>query len=197
MSSIERKTRQKEALRTGILTAARNIAQREGWQAVTIRKIADEVEYTPPIVYEHFENKEAVLYEVAMEGFQLLRNKLEEEKEPDPKQRLFFYALLYWHFAQEHREYYKLMFGVDGLPSIAKERPKEVTATGEIIAKTIQEISQISEEKELREVLFQWMCIVNGFITIALIMEGKLMEREIVPEEFLERATRRFIKSIT
>jgi AcrR family transcriptional regulator len=200
MSSVERKIRQKEALRSGILEAARNIAIKESWQAVTIRKIADEVEYTPPIVYEFFENKEAVLFEVAMEGFRLLRSKLEEEekKEPDPKQRLVDYAKIYWAFAEQYSEYYRLMFGLDGLPSLTRERPKEVESTGELIRSTIRAIAQGTEVSllEIDEFLFQWMCIVNGFITITLIMRQKIEEKGVVPEEFLERASRRFIKSI-
>ncbi len=68
MSSIERKIRQKENLREGILQAAKKIAVNEGWQAVTIRKIADEIEYTPPIVYEHFANKEAVFFALGMDN---------------------------------------------------------------------------------------------------------------------------------
>src|SRR4028118_2384992 len=101
MSSIERKIRQKETLREGILQAARKIAIQEGWQAVTIRKIADEIEYTPPIVYEYFANKEAVFYELAMEGFKILRTKLEAQANADPSQRLIGYALLHWQFANE------------------------------------------------------------------------------------------------
>jgi AcrR family transcriptional regulator len=117
MSSIERKTRQKEALRTGILAAARNIALREGWQAVTIRKIADEVEYTPPIVYEHFENKEAILLELKLKGFRILTEKLLTARsvQEEPEEQIMGLAKTYWNFAFEHTELYQVMFNLGGV----------------------------------------------------------------------------------
>ncbi len=198
MSSIDRKTRHKEALRAGILNAARNIALREGWQAVTIRKIADEVEYTPPIVYEFFDNKEAVFFEVAMEGFTQLRTMLEAEETPDSAHRLCRYAIVNWHFAQHNPELYKLMFNLESIPSISEERPQEVLLTGELIKSVIQNIAPSLTEKEYKELFFQWMCIVHGFITMGLIMQHRIEKDPEAwePERYLERATRRFIKSI-
>ena len=58
-------------MKQAILAAARDIAAQEGWQAVTIRKVADRIEYSPPMIYEHFENKDAVLLELMREGFRL------------------------------------------------------------------------------------------------------------------------------
>ena len=194
---MERKIRQKEALRAGILQAARKIALQEGWQAVTIRKIADEVEYTPPIVYEHFANKEAVFYELAMEGFAAIRGLLEAESDADPARRLVRYALVHWRFAMGNKELYKLMFGIETLPSLTTERPQVVLAIGEMIKRTILEMAPTLKAQEVRELFFQWSCIVHGFITMALIMQGKAPEEaEWQPEQFLERATLRFIKSL-
>ncbi|MDJ1497195.1 TetR/AcrR family transcriptional regulator [Cytophagaceae bacterium DM2B3-1] len=198
MSSIDRKTRHKEALRTGILQAARNIALKEGWQAVTIRKIADEVEYTPPIVYEFFENKEAVFFEVAMDGFTILRNMLEAEVIEDTHKQLCRYAIIHWHFAEQNPELYKLMFSIESIPSVAEERPQEVLSIGELIKNAMKAITPGLEDKEYKELFFQWMCIVHGFITMALIMRHRIEKEPDAwePELYLERATRRFIKSI-
>jgi AcrR family transcriptional regulator len=197
MSSVERKIRQKESLREGILQAARKIALQEGWQAVTIRKIADEIEYTPPIVYEHFANKEAVFYQLAIEGFNILRSLLEAQTQPDPSQRLVSYAMVHWQFANEQTELYKLMYGIETIPSLAVERPQELMAIGQLIKSTIREIAPALQEREVKELFFQWMCIVNGFVTMALIMQNKAKEpEEWEPEQFLERANRRFIKSL-
>jgi AcrR family transcriptional regulator len=197
MSSTERKARQKEALRSGILEAARKIALQEGWQSVTIRKIADEVDYTPPIVYEHFANKEAVFFELAMEGFGAIRSLLEGEAEADPARRLVRYALVHWQYATANTELYKLMFGIQTLPSLATERPQVVLAIGQMIKRTILEMAPGLNSREVRELFFQWSCIVHGFITMALIMQGKTTEEEEwQPEQFLERATLRFVKSL-
>ena len=78
MSHIERRLRAKEETKQSILAAARKIAGKEGWQAVTIRKIADEIEYTPPIVYEYFENKEALFKELIYFGFRLMHKDIEK-----------------------------------------------------------------------------------------------------------------------
>jgi AcrR family transcriptional regulator len=197
MSSTHRKIRQKESLRGGILQAARKIAISEGWQSVTIRKIADEIDYTPPIVYEHFANKEAVFYELAIEGFNILRSLLEGQTNEDPSQRLVNYAMAHWQFANEHTELYKLMYGIETIPSLALERPQELLAIGELIKSTIKSLAPSLQEKEVKELFFQWMCIVNGFVTMALIMQDKTKEQdEWEPEQFLERANRRFIKSL-
>jgi AcrR family transcriptional regulator len=63
MGSKERIQRQKEETRKNILKAAREIVKQEGWQGLSMRKIADKIEYTAPIIYEYFANKEAILQE--------------------------------------------------------------------------------------------------------------------------------------
>ena len=45
------------------------IAEREGWSAVTIRRLADEIEHSQPVLYSHFENRDAIVAAVALEGF--------------------------------------------------------------------------------------------------------------------------------
>src|SRR6266849_4709924 len=69
VGSKQRRERECQELRQAILSAARDIAAREGWQEVTIRKIAEAIEYTPPIIYEYFASKEALLLELLREGF--------------------------------------------------------------------------------------------------------------------------------
>jgi len=65
----ERRQRQRQELRAGILAAAREIASSEGWQAVTIRKIAALIEYSPPVIYEYFASKEEILLESMRTGY--------------------------------------------------------------------------------------------------------------------------------
>jgi len=71
MGIEERRDRERQEMKQAILAAARDIAAQEGWQAVTIRKVADRIEYSPPMIYGHFENKDAVLLELMREGFRL------------------------------------------------------------------------------------------------------------------------------
>lgn len=109
---IERKQREQENLRKSILQAALDIAVDKGWENVTIRKIADAVEYTTSIVYSHFENKEAMLQELVEVGFSALNERFKKsvEKESDSKKQLLAISLVNWDYAFENNALYKLMF---------------------------------------------------------------------------------------
>jgi AcrR family transcriptional regulator len=121
MGVKERRERQKEATREGILAAARSIARTEGWQAVTIRRVADMIEYSPPTIYEYFSNKDAILSEVQREGFDQLTEVMRHaaEQAPDTSERLEQIGRAYWRFTQQQPELYQVMHGADsaGLPT--------------------------------------------------------------------------------
>jgi AcrR family transcriptional regulator len=114
MGIPERRLRQKEEIKANILSTAWQIVKEDGWEAVSIRKIADAIEYSVPVIYDHFENKEAILWEFAREGFQRLSKKIQQarEKSEDPEEQLKAIADAYWSFAFKNREYYQLMFGM-------------------------------------------------------------------------------------
>lgn len=114
MGITDRKKRQKEEVRSQILSTAWAIVKEEGWQSLSIRRIAEAIEYSVPIIYEHFENKEAILNQFGMEGYRMLAKVLKtaKDKDPDPARQLQSMALAYWNFAQKNKEHYQLMFGV-------------------------------------------------------------------------------------
>ncbi len=103
--------------RAQILETTRSIARREGWGAVTIRKIAEELGYTSPIIYEHFRNKEEVLSEVMRQGFLDLASALQSTQPASRTPELYLLALAeaYWTFAQEKPEVYEIMHGMGGV----------------------------------------------------------------------------------
>ena len=80
MGITERRLRQKEEVRAAILSTAWQMVKSDGWQSLSIRKIADAIEYSVPVIYDHFENKEAILFEFAKEGFCLLAKKNEDSR---------------------------------------------------------------------------------------------------------------------
>src|SRR5689334_23243881 len=114
MGITERRIREKEKVRTAILTTAWQMVKDEGWQSLSIRKIADAIEYSVPVVYDHFENKEAILLEFGKQGFELLTKKMQQAKgkSDDPRLQLKAIADAYWSFAMKNPEYYQLMFGL-------------------------------------------------------------------------------------
>lgn len=119
MVSQRRRERERQALRQAILDAALAIAAEEGgWQAVTIRKVAERIEYSPPTIYEHFASKEAMLYELMQNGFQRLLDELRSARasNSDSQAALLSMARVYWDFALGSPELYQVMMGLDGVP---------------------------------------------------------------------------------
>src|ERR1700744_2942364 len=118
MGIAERKERQRKEIRESILESAWKVVNEDGWQSLSIRKIADAIEYSVPVVYDHFENKEAILSEFNRQGFKLLGDKLKEAKDHHrkPSLQLEAIALAYWDFAFENKAYYQLMYGL-GMPT--------------------------------------------------------------------------------
>jgi AcrR family transcriptional regulator len=114
MGIAERRLRQKDEVRSGILATAWQMVKQEGWESLSIRKIADAIEYSVPVIYDHFENKEAILAEFAKDGFRLLSKKIQlaKEKHHDPAEQLRTIADAYWNFAFKNKEYYQIMYGL-------------------------------------------------------------------------------------
>ena len=81
MASKDRILRLKEETRINILDASLQIVKEDGWQALSMRKIADVIEYTAPIIYEYFSNKEAILRELTRKGFLILGRDMKAAKE--------------------------------------------------------------------------------------------------------------------
>ncbi len=76
----ERKLRDKQARRARIISAARRIAELEGWSHVTVRRLSEEIAYSQPVLYAHFESRERILDAVAVEGFQEIGLALEKAR---------------------------------------------------------------------------------------------------------------------
>jgi AcrR family transcriptional regulator len=102
----------------------------EGWQSFSIRKIADAIEYSVPVIYSHFENKDAILLEFNRKGFQLLADALKTAKagKTNPADQIRVMGRAYWDFAFKNKEYYQLMFGL-GIPTC--ETATKIPAMGE------------------------------------------------------------------
>jgi AcrR family transcriptional regulator len=69
MSIQARRERERAERERAIVTAARELAEAEGWDAVTTRRLAAEIEYSQPVLYSHFSGKDAIMAAVALEGF--------------------------------------------------------------------------------------------------------------------------------
>src|SRR5271169_5304510 len=109
----ERKLRDKQARRTQIISAARRIAELEGWSNVTVRRLADEISYSQPVLYAHFERREGILAAVAIEGFQELGLAMEKARKRVKRgSAVESVATAYLEFAATSPALYEVMFSL-------------------------------------------------------------------------------------
>ena len=89
MASKDRIQRLKDDTRCKILEASLDIVKDEGWPSLSMRKIADKIEYTAPIIYEYFSNKDAILQELDFLFREFREKRKEGETFGDFSNRLF------------------------------------------------------------------------------------------------------------
>ena len=112
MGMAERKARELDERERRITAAARQIAAAEGWDAVTIRRLAEAIEYSQPVLYSHFANRDAIVAAVAVEGFRELASALRRAPEGhvDGRDAIRAVASAYFAFASEQPAIYEAMF---------------------------------------------------------------------------------------
>lgn len=112
MGIAERRTREKEELRAKIMDAASELFVMEGFQNVSIRKIAEKIEYAPSTIYLYFTDKNKLIVTIVEETFRQLSDGLEEveRRELPPVEALFAGIRLYIRFGLEHPHHYYLAF---------------------------------------------------------------------------------------
>jgi len=196
MGIVERRERLRIQVRSDIVKTAKDIAREDGWTAVSIRKIADVIEYSPPILYEYFESKDKLLEAIRMEGFDYLQTEFVKIKGhfSNPQKQLVEVAQTIWHFAVENPEVFQVMFNLEGAycdskkayshamsikdnpvwEMIASLRPK----SGELVTKTY----------------YEWWCLTFGFISITMTTQPRYAFPQAEPV-YME-GIRRFIRSI-
>jgi AcrR family transcriptional regulator len=126
MGIKERQERDREAVRRAILDAARELFVAEGFQNVSIRKIAERIEYSPAAIYGYFPSKDDIFFSLAEEGFRLLGDPAAVREDPVLKHappldrvRAVFWRL--FQFSREQPEYFALMFVERSVPRISRE----------------------------------------------------------------------------
>ncbi len=140
MGIKQRRERERQATQQAILQAALTIASEEGWQAVTIRRVAERIEYSPSAIYKYFEEKEAILHALLLQGFQQMLAALEyiAAQERNPRERLLQITIAYWDFVWHHTTLYQLMFDLKG----TYHEIKEAKAAFLLVRTAIEEWSQ-------------------------------------------------------
>jgi AcrR family transcriptional regulator len=176
MGSEERRQREQQELRGRILATARAIAREEGWSGVTLRKIADRIEYTHAALYSYFANKEQLLLAVLHEGFGLLATDLASSGVGAENAMVAFrrFVFAYWNFAWRHPELYRVMYGLDGIAFGVTETWQEGVRIGELAAEMVERVllDQGKPVEQIDTKVYLFWSAMHGLIS--LIMAGRI-----------------------
>ena len=121
MGLKERHGREREAVTTAILDAARELFVAEGYQRVSIRKIAEKIEYSPAAIYSYFPSKDDIFFALAEEGFRTLLDQAKEPAGADPLEDVRQVFWSFYEFSKAHPEHYALMFVDRSVPRISRD----------------------------------------------------------------------------
>ena len=112
MGSKQRREREKEALRQDILDAARDLFVHEGYENVSMRRVAEKIEYSPTTIYLYFEDKASLLYAICEETFAKLAKRMESitRENEDSIDALRKVCRAYVDFGLKNPNHYKLTF---------------------------------------------------------------------------------------
>ncbi|MEU3272165.1 TetR/AcrR family transcriptional regulator [Saccharomonospora sp. NPDC006951] len=168
MAIRERRERERAQRHKLIIDTARELAEREGWDAVTTRRLAESVEYSQPVLYSHFAGKDAIVRAVAIEGFGELAKVLKEARSAreDPIEALRSAAMAYLDFAEKRPALYDAMFlrQLD-IPFGTSEAPPELRAGfGELLAA----LEPVAGERDIDTLAEVFWSAIHGFATLML-----------------------------
>ena len=122
MGIRERQDRERHAVRASILTAARDLFVAEGYANVSIRKVAERIEYSPAAIYSYFPGKDDIFFALAAEGFARLNAAIRDAAgDADPMQDLRNCWWAYYQFSKDQREFFHLMFVDRSVPAITEQ----------------------------------------------------------------------------
>jgi AcrR family transcriptional regulator len=114
MGVKERRARQKGLLRQEILDAARDILVREGYEGLSMRKVAEKIDYSPTAIYVHFKDRDDLVFCVCEQLMEGLVRQLQDvvERTPDPLIALKKGLRRYVEFGLQHPQHYQATFGI-------------------------------------------------------------------------------------
>jgi AcrR family transcriptional regulator len=175
MGISERRQREKENLRQRILDAARKIVVAEGFDALTIRRVADIVEYAPGTLYLYFENRDAIARELCLGVYQSMHDALiPVEKIGNPQKRLRAFIQNYVDFALGDPEMYRLALMSDPKFSDALLRDGPIEgadgAGQRVFALLVETIAELRQSKAGSFALAETVWVaVHGMVSLKIV----------------------------
>jgi AcrR family transcriptional regulator len=175
MGIKERQQRERDRTREAILAAARDLFVAEGYRNVSMRKIAERIEYSPAAIYSYFQSKDDIFFALAEEGFRLLSDLGMKafERHDDPLDRLRQGLWAFYKFSKAHPEYFELMFIDRSVPSLSQDFQRfeffqQTTARAEADVRACIERGQFSKHLDPAGALHVLWVGVLGAATIGL-----------------------------
>jgi AcrR family transcriptional regulator len=147
MGVAERKERHKEELKKDILMAAKELFMEKGYEATSIRNIAEKIEYSPATVYLYYKDKDEIMHALHHEGFKMLVGYFSALGTiQDPFERLIAMGKGYIRFAMENPDMYELIFvtkdPIDHVASCADDTWDEGDKAYDVLYQTVLECQQ-------------------------------------------------------
>lgn len=153
----------KEDVTEHIIRATLKLASKKGWQAVSVRKIAAEIQYSTMVIYDHVGNKASLLQRIQEYGFKKLLDvyTLRLHQDLTAKEAILVLSNSTWTFADQYPELYMLMFGLSGIvaPCDAQHGAHE---TAQYVRHRLADVFQ----ENLNSVFMNWWALIHGFIML-------------------------------
>ena len=132
MGVKERREREKSETRDKILDAARELFVTEGYEGVSMRRVAEKIEYSPTAIYVHFADKNELFHELCRLDFARLQEVMRSAEMPaDPIERLRQIGRSYIQFGVRFPNHYVFMFMTPHLPQEPDEEDREIMGNPE------------------------------------------------------------------
>ncbi|MFE7413489.1 TetR/AcrR family transcriptional regulator [Streptomyces laurentii] len=144
MSVQERKQRERAERERLIVATARELAEQQGWDAVTTRRLAERIEYSQPVLYSHFRGKREIIGAVALQGSTELAVAVRAATAAvsGPRARVAALAHAYLAFAARNPAVYDAIFRLDGGLAFAHEdTPEPLKDAFAALLETLEEVA--------------------------------------------------------
>ncbi len=189
MGTKERKAREKEDLKRKILDAAQEIINREGFAALSMRKLADRIEYSAASIYLYFRNREQIAQELGEAGYEQLFAMMSAAavRESDILKRIKAVALAYVSFGLQHPETYRLIFMADSeyMTAVFAEQSAESAANKAYqllidLAEDLQRQKFYRGKAASREIAEMIWAALHGIVSLKLTCAGFQLSENLV-----------------
>ena len=167
MTTDDRRERERAARRQLIITTARTLAEAEGWDAVTTRRLSTEIEYSQPVLYKHFAGMEQIADAVAIDGFGELAEALGAARSDadSADAALTRVAHAYLDFARDNPAVYDAMFSrATTLHFAAQDIPPQLTAA---FAELREAVGLLTDEEDADTLTEVFWAALHGLATLS------------------------------